>query len=65
MSIFERDQLPAAANVEQCCATGLTAEGMAPKSLVKDMVPLLNSWDVRSVHARRPACARADVATAT
>jgi hypothetical protein len=62
MSIFERDQLPAAANVEQCCATGLTAEGKTPKSLVEDMVPLLDSRDVRSVRAAPPAPApvRAD-----
>jgi hypothetical protein len=60
MSIFERDQLPAAANVEQCCATGLTAEGKTPKSLVEDMVPLLDSRDVRSVRAVPPAPVRAD-----
>lgn len=25
----------------QCCATGVTAEGKTPKSLVEEMVPLL------------------------
>ncbi|KAJ8456753.1 hypothetical protein ONZ51_g11942 [Trametes cubensis] len=46
MAIFERDKLPAVANVEQNCATGVTAEGKAPKTLVEDMVPLLDSRDV-------------------
>ncbi|KAF8637589.1 hypothetical protein AX17_002658 [Amanita inopinata Kibby_2008] len=46
MAIFERDKLPLVANVEQCCATGLTAEGKTPKSLVEEMVPLLDGRDV-------------------
>jgi syntaxin-binding protein 1 len=46
MSIFERDKLPLVANVEQCCATGLTAQGKSPKSLVEEMVPLLDSREV-------------------
>ncbi|KAI0364350.1 Sec1-like protein [Pilatotrama ljubarskyi] len=46
MAIFERDKLPAVANVEQNCATGVTAEGKAPKTLVEEMVPLLDSRDV-------------------
>ncbi|KAF7970947.1 hypothetical protein HWV62_22523 [Athelia sp. TMB] len=46
MNIFEHDKLPLVANVEQNCATGLTAEGKAPKNLVEEMVPLLDSRDV-------------------
>ncbi|KAA1469037.1 Sec1-like snare protein [Dentipellis sp. KUC8613] len=46
MDIFERDKLPMVANVEQNCATGLTAEGKTPKHLVEEMVPLLDSREV-------------------
>ncbi|KAG6821215.1 hypothetical protein H0H93_004037 [Arthromyces matolae] len=46
MDIFERRKLPLVANVEQCCATGVTAEGKSPKNLVEEMVPLLDSRDV-------------------
>ncbi|KIY44952.1 Sec1-like snare protein [Fistulina hepatica ATCC 64428] len=49
MSIFERDKLPLVGNVEQCCATGLTAEEQTPKTLVEEMVPLLDSRDVMQV----------------
>ncbi|KAL7425231.1 syntaxin binding protein 1 [Cryptotrichosporon argae] len=41
MGLFERKKLSLAANVEQCCATGFTAEGKTPKTLVEEMVPLL------------------------
>jgi syntaxin-binding protein 1 len=30
----------------QNCATGVTAEGKTPKTLVEEMVPLLDSRDV-------------------
>jgi syntaxin-binding protein 1 len=33
-------------NFPQCCATGLTSEGKSPKSLVEEMVPLLDSREV-------------------
>ncbi|TFK39881.1 Sec1-like snare protein [Crucibulum laeve] len=46
MAIFERDKLPLVANVEQCCATGLNAQGKPPKGLVEEMVPLLDSREV-------------------
>ncbi|KAH7927330.1 Sec1-like protein [Leucogyrophana mollusca] len=46
MNLFERDKLSLVANVEQCCATGLTAEGKTPKNLIEEMVPLLDSQDV-------------------
>ncbi|KAF9240729.1 Sec1-like protein [Melanogaster broomeanus] len=46
MNIFEKDKLPLVGNVEQCCATGLTAEGKSPKTLVEEMVPLLDSRDI-------------------
>jgi len=46
MGIFERDNLPSLASVEQNCATGLTPEGKTPKTLVEDMVPLLDSREV-------------------
>ncbi|TFK74997.1 Sec1-like snare protein [Pluteus cervinus] len=53
MSIFERDKLPAVANVEQCCATGVTAEGKSPKSLVEELVLLLDSRDVVNINKVR------------
>ncbi|EGN96657.1 hypothetical protein SERLA73DRAFT_93200 [Serpula lacrymans var. lacrymans S7.3] len=46
MAIFERDKLPLVATIEQNCATGLTAEGKTPKTLVEEMVPLLDSREV-------------------
>ncbi|OJT06722.1 Protein transport protein sec1 [Trametes pubescens] len=53
MAIFERDKLPALATVEQNCATGVTAEGKAPKTLVEEMVPLLDSRDVINMNKVR------------
>ena len=41
MGTFEKNRLNLAAHVEQCCATGSTAEGRTPKTLVEEMVPLL------------------------
>ena len=49
MGIFEKAKLPAIATVEQNCATGVTAEGKTPKTLVEEMVPLLDSRDVQYV----------------
>ncbi|KAJ7199509.1 Sec1-like snare protein [Mycena haematopus] len=46
MALFEKDKLPLVATIEQDCATGLTSDGKNPKSLVQDMVPLLDSRDV-------------------
>jgi len=62
MAIFEKEKLSDIASVEQvltsyplspillnrlqCCATGLTSEGKAPKGLVEEMVPLLDSRTV-------------------
>ncbi|KAJ9117921.1 hypothetical protein QFC20_000202 [Naganishia adeliensis] len=42
MNTFSQSKLPQAANVEQCCATGVTPDGKNPKSLVEDMIPLLS-----------------------
>ncbi|KAF6761496.1 ras opposite [Ephemerocybe angulata] len=53
MGIFERDKLPLIANVEQCCATGLNADGKTPKSLVEEMVPLLDSREVANINKVR------------
>ncbi|KAL1762832.1 Sec1-like protein [Schizophyllum commune] len=53
MGIFERDNLPAVANIEQCCATGLTAEGKTPKTLIEEMVPILDSRDVINLNKVR------------
>ncbi|KAF8630461.1 hypothetical protein AX15_002910 [Amanita polypyramis BW_CC] len=53
MGIFERDKLSLIGNVEQCCATGLTAEGKIPKSLVEEMVPLLDSRDAINMNKVR------------
>jgi syntaxin-binding protein 1 len=46
MDIFERDKLPVVATVEQNCSTGVTSEGKTPKTLVEEMVPLLDSREV-------------------
>jgi len=46
MGIFEKDKLSQVANVEQCSATGMTVEGKTPKTLVEEMVPLLDSRDI-------------------
>ncbi|KAK9894050.1 Sec1-like protein [Cystobasidium minutum MCA 4210] len=48
MAYFESHSLPNVADVEQCCATGLTAEGKAPRTLVEDMVPLLGNRTLSS-----------------
>ena len=42
MEMFEQRKLPVTAGVEQSCATGLTADGKTPKTLVEEMVPLLD-----------------------
>lgn len=46
MTIFEKDKLPLVANVEQCSSTGMTTEGKTPKTLVEEMVPLLDNREV-------------------
>lgn len=46
MTMFGDKKLPQAANVEQCCATGVTPEGKNPKSLVEEMVPLLADREI-------------------
>ncbi|KAF7795046.1 hypothetical protein EIP86_006190 [Pleurotus ostreatoroseus] len=48
MAIFEKDKLPSIAAVEQNCATGLTPEGKTPKTLVEEMVPILDSRDIHN-----------------
>ncbi|KAF9802173.1 hypothetical protein IEO21_09958 [Rhodonia placenta] len=53
MGIFEHDKLPTVATVEQNCATGLTAEGKTPKTLVEQMVPLLDSREVVNMNKVR------------
>lgn len=47
MGLFQSKKLPIAAGVEQCCATGTTPEGKTPKTLVEEMVPLLDDRSVR------------------
>ncbi|GAA5891833.1 hypothetical protein JCM8208_002906 [Rhodotorula glutinis] len=53
MTLFDKKKLPAGANVEQCCATGVTPEGKAPKTLVEEMVPLLSDRSVSSTDKLR------------
>ncbi|KAI5477593.1 hypothetical protein MNV49_006079 [Pseudohyphozyma bogoriensis] len=48
MGLFESKKLPLSASVEQCCATGVTPEGKTPKTLVEEMVPLLDDRSVSS-----------------
>lgn len=49
MGLFETRKLPLTASVEQSCATGMTAEGKTPKTLVEEMVPLLDDRSVSYV----------------
>ncbi|EGG12609.1 uncharacterized protein MELLADRAFT_114806 [Melampsora larici-populina 98AG31] len=53
MDLFEKKQLPLAASVEQCCSTGMTAEGKTPKSIVEEMVPLLDDRAVSTTDKLR------------
>jgi syntaxin-binding protein 1 len=46
MNQFEKTRLPAQAMVEQNCATRTTPEGQKPRTLVEEMVPLLDAADV-------------------
>ncbi|RXK36602.1 syntaxin-binding protein 1 [Tremella mesenterica] len=49
MALFEKKKLSQTASVEQCCATGFTAEGKTPKTLVEEMVPLLDDRNMSAV----------------
>lgn len=49
MAIFEQHKLNLAANVEQCCATGFTPQGKTPKTIVEEMVPLLDEPKMSSL----------------
>ncbi|KAJ3510062.1 hypothetical protein NLJ89_g4885 [Agrocybe chaxingu] len=53
MAMFEKEKLSDLASVEQCCATGLNAEGKSPKGLVEEMVPLLDSREVINMNKVR------------
>lgn len=46
MNRFEKSRLPAQAMVEQNCATRTTPEGQKPRTLVEEMVPLLDDPEV-------------------
>ncbi|PWN35654.1 Sec1-like protein [Meira miltonrushii] len=46
MNKFEQSRLPAQAMVEQNCATRTTPEGQKPRTLVEEMVPLLDDPEV-------------------
>ena len=46
MNTFEKTKLSQQANVEQCCATRITPDGSKPKTLVEEMVPLLDDRSV-------------------
>ncbi|CAG8587751.1 3584_t:CDS:10 [Dentiscutata erythropus] len=48
MNVFDSERLPEIATIEQNCATGYTSDGRHPKTLVEDMVPLLDSAFVSS-----------------
>lgn len=49
MSIFEKQHLNLTANVEQCCGTGFTGDGKTPKTVVEQMVPLLDDRNMSSL----------------
>lgn len=42
MKIFEEHKLSSVGVIEQNCATGLTSEGKIPKTILEEMVPLLD-----------------------
>lgn len=42
--------------IHQCCATGITPEGKTPKTLVEEMVPLLDDRSVRCVSVGQILC---------
>ena len=52
MDLYAKLRLDDVAKVEQCCATGTTAEGKTPKTLVEDMVP--NSRIASVIHKSWP-----------
>ncbi|KAI8339302.1 Sec1-like protein [Blakeslea trispora] len=53
MSFFERHKLNSVGNLEQNMATGETADGEVPKTIVLDMVPLLDDPHVSPVDKAR------------
>ena len=53
MDIFQKQQLPNIGVLEQNCATGVTAEGKAPRTLVDEMVPLLDGAGVTNENKLR------------
>ncbi|GAA5975062.1 hypothetical protein JCM11641_000015 [Rhodosporidiobolus odoratus] len=53
MALFDKKKLPVSAGVEQCCATGVTPDGKTPKTLVEEMVPLLDDRSVSSTDKLR------------
>ncbi|CAE6359673.1 unnamed protein product [Rhizoctonia solani] len=51
--LFDQNDLSAVADVEQNCATGQTAEGKVPKSVVEDLVLLLENKNLSSTDKAR------------
>ncbi|KAG8733511.1 vacuolar sorting protein VPS33/slp1 [Ceratobasidium sp. 423] len=51
--LFDQNNLSAVADVEQNCATGQTAEGKVPKSVVEDLVLLLENKNLSSTDKAR------------
>ncbi|CEL61750.1 Protein transport protein sec1 OS=Schizosaccharomyces pombe (strain 972 / ATCC 24843) GN=sec1 PE=3 SV=1 [Rhizoctonia solani AG-1 IB] len=51
--LFDQNNLSAVADVEQNCATGQTAEGKVPKSVVEDLVLLLENRNLSSTDKAR------------
>ncbi|KAG8767035.1 vacuolar sorting protein VPS33/slp1 [Ceratobasidium sp. 428] len=51
--IFDQNNLSAVADVEQNCATGQTAEGKVPKSVIEDLVMLLENRNLTSADKAR------------
>ncbi|CAG8441868.1 14334_t:CDS:10 [Dentiscutata heterogama] len=43
MSAFDKERLAEVATVEQNCATGLTSDSQHPKTLMEDMIPILDN----------------------
>ncbi|QRV88945.1 Ras opposite protein [Ceratobasidium sp. AG-Ba] len=51
--LFDQNNLSAVADVEQNCATGQTAEGKVPKSVIEDLVLLLENRNLTSTDKAR------------
>lgn len=53
MALFERTNLPATAQIEQNCSTGVTPLGKPPKDVLEAMIPLLDDESIPTMDRLR------------